>query len=93
MIDWSINFGNLLQIGMIIAGGVAAFTSIRSSVNDLAKDMTRLEKRQDDLNAAFKQLSDILQKVAVQDQRIAHVEKTIDDLRHGQGWVNPVVRG
>jgi hypothetical protein len=28
--------------------------------------------------------------VAVQDQRLVAIEKTVDELRHGQGFVSPM---
>jgi hypothetical protein len=52
--------------------------------------MAAMKTRQDDLGEAFTQLGNILTKVAVQDERLNQMAKTIDEMRHGQGFVNPM---
>lgn len=97
MIDWTVNVGNLLQIVVIIGGGMWIFMSLRADVRVVRHDMNNLKERQAVLNEAFTQLSSILQKVAVQDERIGQqgsridrLESTVDELRHGQGFINPM---
>lgn len=90
VIDWTISVGNLLQIIAFVGGGVWAFFALRADVRVVKHDMSNIKQRQDDLNEAFTQLGTILTKVAVQDQRLVAIEKTVDELRHGQGFVNPM---
>ena len=97
MIDWTVNVGNIIQIVVIIGGGMWMFMSLRADVRVVRHDMNNLKERQSALNEAFTQLGTILRQVAVQDERIAQwgarverMEKTIDELRHGQGFINPM---
>ena len=90
MIDWTVNVGNLLQIAVVVGGGMWVFQSLRADVRIVKTEIDNLTKRQDQLGEAFKQLGDILRQVAVQDQRIVQLDKIVDELRHGQGFVNPM---
>jgi prefoldin subunit 5 len=90
MIDWTVNVGNLLQIAVVVGGGMWVFQSLRADVRIVKSEIDNLTKRQDQLGEAFKQLGDILRQVAVQDQRIGQLDKIVDELRHGQGFVNPM---
>jgi hypothetical protein len=90
MIDWTISLGNLLQIGSFLAVGIGAFYAVRSDLRVLRHDVKALGDRQDGMQAALTNISTVLTTVAVQDVRLAMVEKTIDELRHGQGYVNPM---
>jgi prefoldin subunit 5 len=90
VIDWTVNVGNLLQIAVVVGGGMWVFQSLRADVRIVKTEIDNLTKRQDQLGEAFKQLGDILRQVAVQDQRIAQLDKVVDELRHGQGFVNPM---
>lgn len=87
MIDWSVNVGNILQIFAIIAGGIAVFVRISSDVRVIRHDIIALKEKQTTLNEAFVQLGLILTQVAVQDNRLQMMEKNIDELRHGQGYI------
>lgn len=90
VIDWSISVGNLLQMVAMVGGGLWVFFQLRADVRILKNDISNMEKRQNDLNEAFTQLGTILTQVAVQDQRMVQIEKTVDEMRHGQGFVNPM---
>lgn len=61
---------------------------MRSDLRILRSDLEHIERRQSSLNEAFTQLGTILTQVAVQDNRIHMLEKNIDELRHGQGFVS-----
>lgn len=87
MIDWSINLGNLLQIGAFMVASVAFFFAIKADIRVLRHDMHSLRTRQDELNNAVGQLSAILTKVAVQDNRLNAIEEQIRELRHGDGYI------
>lgn len=85
--DWTINVGHLLQILAIIGGGLWMFFTLRADVRVLTVDVHNLERAQAALSEAFKQLGIILTQVAVQDNRLNMVEKSVDELRHGDGYI------
>ena len=87
VIDWTVSVGNLLQIIVIVVGGVAVFFKLQGEVRIVRHDMANMKQRQDDLNEAFTQLGMILTKVAVQDERLNAIAKDIDEMRHGQGFI------
>lgn len=90
MIDWTVSVGNIIQIVAFLGAGLAMFFAMRADIRVIRHDLGNLKQRQNDLNEAFTQLGKILTQVAVQDQRIVAIEKTVDELRHGQGFVNPM---
>lgn len=61
--------------------------SMKNDINLLKNDMTHLQDSQRSLTEAFTQLGRILTAVAVQDTRLALIEKKLDELSHGQGFV------
>ena len=87
MFDWTVNLGNLIQIITVIAGSVWIFQSMKADIRVVRHDITYLKEAQRLLSEAFSQLGTILTQVAVQDTRLNMVEKYIDDLRHGQGYI------
>jgi hypothetical protein len=90
MLDVSL-LGSIIQAASIIATGLVAgmsmFYAMRGQIKALSHDVRVIEKGQANLNEAFKQLGAILTQVAVQDTRIALLEKIVDELRHGNGFV------
>lgn len=87
MIDWSVNLGNLIQIAAFLGGGLAMWMAQRSDIRILRHDVGYIEDRIHTLNEAFTQLGQILTQVAVQDSRLNMIERGVDELRHGQGFV------
>lgn len=90
VIDWTISVGAIIEIVSIICGGIGvAYTivnrigSVEYKVADLRADLSGI---QDEL----KKLVLITTSQAVMDQRLAQIEKTVDELRHGQGFSFPV---
>ena len=90
VIDWSVSVGNLLQMLVIVVGGLSVFFSLRADVRVMRHDMSNLKERQEALSEAFKQLGNILTQVAVQDQRLVQMKNEIDELRHGRGFISPM---
>lgn len=83
-------FQNLDAIVKLALAGVAAlafFFGIRNEIMHLRTDIDHIKENQKSLAEAFTQLGNILTKVAVQDTRIQMMEKKIDELSHGQGFV------
>jgi hypothetical protein len=88
MFDYTISIGNIIQIGAFIGTIVWMFLTMRADLGILRHDIQNIERRQDSLNEAFTQLGSILTSVAVQDNRLHMVEKNIEELRHGQGFIS-----
>lgn len=91
MIDasvWGIIIQSISIVGSGLAAGISMFWAMKNKLILLGNDIKRIERGQDALSEAFKQLGSILTQVAVQDARIAMMEKNIDELRHGQGFIH-----
>jgi K+/H+ antiporter YhaU regulatory subunit KhtT len=61
--------------------------TMRGDINIVKNDLRHLEESQKALSEAFSQLGKILTAVAVQDTRLTMIEKKIDELAHGHGYV------
>lgn len=88
MFEWTISTGNLITIAAQVGTIIWMFLSMRADISVLRSDIGHIEKRQDSLNDAFKQLGTILTEVAVQDNRLNMVERNIEEFRHGKGFIN-----
>lgn len=62
--------------------------SMKNDINLLKNDMVHLQEGQRSLVEAFSQLGSILTSVAVQNTRIALIEKRLDEFAHGQGFIS-----
>lgn len=85
--DWSVNLGNILQIVVMAATVMWVFVGMRSEVRILRHDVRHIEDKLEHLSEAFSQLGTVLTQVAVQDTRLSMIEKNVDELRHGRGFV------
>lgn len=90
VIDWTISVGNLLQIAAFLVVGVLAFATLRADIRVLRHDMKNVQQEQEVVSETMTHLSSVLTTVAVQNVRLDRAEKTIDEMRHGQGFVNPM---
>lgn len=88
IIDYSVSLGNILTI-LVVVGSVMTFIwSMKGDINIVKNDINYLQDSQKALAEAFSQLGTILTSVAVQDARITMVEKRVDELAHGHGYVD-----
>lgn len=88
MLGWEINVGHILQILVMAATVIGVFYGMRGEVRVLRHDVRHIEKQLEHLSEAFSQLGNILTKVAVQDARLSMIEKHVDELKHGRGFVD-----
>lgn len=86
--DWSISLGNILTIISVVGAATTFIWTMRGDINIVKNDIRYLQDSQKALTEAFSQLGKILTSVAVQDARINMIEKKIDELSHGHGYVN-----
>lgn len=80
MIDYTINVGHILQIVVILGGGISALVIMRNTVINLKDDMT-------DMKAELKKLGDVLVTLAVTTKRLDNIEEDIRDIKHGRGFI------
>lgn len=92
MFEWTINIGHVITLLSIVVGAVVAFTSIQWRIKYLDESMDNIRQRMDTMNEAFAALSKTLNQVAVQDSRIQMLEKMVDELRHGEGFIRKTTR-
>jgi K+/H+ antiporter YhaU regulatory subunit KhtT len=86
-IDYSVSIGNILTILSVVGSVIAFMWTMRGDINIVKNDLRHLEESQKALSEAFSQLGKILTAVAVQDTRLTMIEKKIDELAHGHGYV------
>lgn len=67
---------------------MAFMWTMRGDINIVKNDIEHLEESQKALSEAFNQLGTILTAVAVQDTRLTMIEKKIDDLSRGHGYID-----
>lgn len=87
LIEYTISIGNILTIVTVIGSVMGLVYSMKNDINLLRNDMTHLQDSQRSLAEAFAQLGSILTAVAVQGTRLTLIEKKMDELSHGKGYV------
>lgn len=78
--DWHVSVGTVIEVISIFCGGLFFLYGMKNRIDLMALELGSLK-------AEISKLSDILTKLAVQDQRILNIENDIKDLRHGVGWI------
>jgi hypothetical protein len=94
IVDWTITFGNLVEISSIVGGGILVLLTLKSDVNSLKMGAKILSDDLIGMQAEIKKLGDILVNLAevrgeirVANTRLTNAEQDIRELRHGQGFV------
>lgn len=87
VIENTISSGNILTIVSVVGSVLAFIWTMRGDINIVKNDIVHLQKSLEALTEAFSQLGKILTAVAVQNTRINMIEKKLDELAHGQGYV------
>lgn len=80
-------FDTILKIAVITGGAFGFYYKIRNDIFSVKTSIEHIKENQKQLQEAFTQLGSILTKVAVQDTRLNMIEKKLDELSHGQGFV------
>lgn len=91
--DWTISVGNLLTAGLVIGGWFYAFFQLKGDVRVVRHDMSTIKQRQEGFNESLSQLTAILTKLAVQEERLSGMQEDIRDLRKGKGWITEEITG
>jgi hypothetical protein len=87
-IEWSVSLGNILTIITVVGAVMTFMWNMRGDINIVKNDISYLQESQKALAEAFSQLGKILTAVAVQDTRINAIERRIEELAHGRGYVD-----
>lgn len=87
MVDTSITVGNIVEILSIIGGGFLVAIRMGGDIRVMKTDMAHLKTTVGALTTAFDRLGTILTQVAVQDARLVALEKRLDELAHGHGFI------
>jgi len=66
---------------------IAVFFGMKSEVKVIRHDVHNIEKQLEHLSESLNRLGTILTQLAVQDARISMIERSIEDFRHGKGFV------
>jgi hypothetical protein len=78
--DWHISIGTIVEVIAIMSGGLLFLYGMKGRLDVMSIEISSLKSE-------IAKLSDILTKVAVQDQRILSIEADIKELRHGVGFI------
>lgn len=80
VIDWHISIGTIIEVLSILGGGVFFLWGMKNRVEQMSVEIADLKKE-------IGKLADILTSLALQNQAINQINKTIDELRHGIGFI------
>lgn len=86
-IEYTISLGNILTIITVVGAVMTFIWNMKGDINIVKNDVRYLQDSQKALTEAFSQLGKILTAVAVQDTRINMIEKKMDELAHGHGYI------
>lgn len=98
--DWTISVGNIGTAVLVIGGWFYAFFQLKGDVRVIKHDMKTLDAKQTIYNESVTQLTSILTRVAVQDERFNSLEHRVEvseadirDIQHGKGFVSEAIAG
>jgi hypothetical protein len=69
---------------------LSAFYGLKQELSAMKIEIKYIQENHRAITEAFTQLGRVLTQVAVQDSRIVMLEKYIDELRHGLGFIRKV---
>lgn len=87
VIEYSISVGNIATILSVVASVVWLVANMRGDIRIVKHDVHYLQQSHKALTEAFSQLGKVLTQVAVQDSRLNMIDKKLDELAHGHGYV------
>ena len=93
VVDTTITIGNIAEIISIVGGGFLVVIRMGGDIRVMKADMAHLKTTVNTLTSAFDRLGSVLTQVAVQDTRLINLEKRLDELAHGRGFIHREVNG
>ncbi|HYM31818.1 MAG TPA: hypothetical protein VEU47_10985 [Candidatus Cybelea sp.] len=89
--DFTITLGSMIETASIIAGGIYALATLKTTVVSLKNevDESKRETRESiaGIQNEIKKIGEVLINQADQNRRLIHLEDDVRDLRHGRGFV------
>lgn len=85
-IDPSIRAGDIITLLVLGIGGLGFLWSMRGELKMLAKDVRTHSQK-------IESLQIVITTLAVQNQRMNDLDRRIEDLRHGRGFINADING
>lgn len=85
-IEYTIKVGDILTLVGFIVGGLGFVYSMRGDLKMLARDVQAQGKK-------IEKLESVITAQAVQTQRLDDLDRRIEDLRHGRGYVQRDIDG
>lgn len=83
----TITYGAILQTLVLLGGIVTWGMKLNTDISLIKADISNLQGSSRNFAQAFTQLGQILTQIAVQDNRILTLDKRVDELAHGKGFV------
>src|SRR5258705_8076562 len=87
IIEYTISVGNILTIVGVVGSTMALLYSMKGDIVVVKHDIHYLQESHRALTEAFTNLGKVLTQVAVQDNRLNMMERRMDELSHGEGFV------
>lgn len=88
VIDYTISVSNILTVLMVTGSVMGLLYTMKGDILIVKNDLHYLQESHKTLTEAFRQLGKVLTQVAVQDERINSMQKQVDELAHGKGFVH-----
>lgn len=85
--DATINLGHILTFFGFAIGGLGVIWALKSDVRVLARQFGDLGDRLAGLERKWDKVADAMTAIAVQEARLNSLDRRIDDLQHGRGFV------
>lgn len=85
--DATINLGHVLTFFGFAIGGLGVVWALKSDVRLLAKELETMTGRLGGLEKKWEKVADALTALAVQEARLNSIDRRIDDLQHGMGFI------
>lgn len=82
MIDSTITVGNIIEIGVILGGGILFLLNQRNAVGSISIQVNKMQEE-------LKKLADVITNNAVLNQRLLNVEEDVREMKHWKGFVSP----
>jgi hypothetical protein len=83
----TVTWGTIFQTIALVAAIVVGWFRVKADIMIIKSDVQGLQSASDNFTKALEQLGSVLTQVAVQDNRILNIEKRLDELAHGKGFV------
>jgi hypothetical protein len=80
MLNLDISLGNVLTIASFMIGGLWFISTMRGAVDMMALRLSTVETE-------VKKLAEVLITLGKYEERFTRLERDINDLRHGQGYI------